>query len=72
MCRLSKNQNQKLCHAAGYVSYLLDDAQRVKEGVELGEVPVLWIILCFHHLSSLLSALLLSSSYPGDGEAAGR
>lgn len=32
-----------LRHAAGYILFLIDDAQCIGEGVELGMMPELWI-----------------------------
>lgn len=32
-----------LCHAAEYILFLIDDAQCLGEGVELGKMRMLWI-----------------------------
>lgn len=48
MCNLFKIKTKScvmllLRHTAGYILFLIDDAQRQWEGVELGKMPVLWI-----------------------------
>lgn len=49
MCNLLFKIKTKSCvmlllrHAAGYILFLIDDAQCIGEGVELGMMPELWI-----------------------------